>query len=76
MFYDNVVHFKVHKCNMLPYFLSSFRRKEHSKDKKSNKKMPTVYEDIDEYEMIVSNTYLILICICTALVMTNLLIVI
>lgn len=76
MFYENVVYFKVHKCNTLPYFLSSFRRKERSKDKKSRKKMPTVYEDIDEYEMIVSNTYLILICICTALVMTNLLIVI
>lgn len=28
------------------------RRKERSKDKKSRKKMPTVYEDIDEYEMI------------------------
>lgn len=41
-------------CYLFFYF---FRRKEQYKRKKNKKKMSTVYEDIDEYEMIVSKKH-------------------
>lgn len=52
-----VVNFEIHKCNMLLIFYFFLRGKEIYKKKNDKKKMSTVYEDIDEYEMIVSNTH-------------------